>query len=221
MKRKTMLAGAAAIAIGGALGVATLNHAPAFAQPGAQPAGQPGAQPGMRGAGPTPEQRLARFQRMCTEGPARLAGMIAYAEVKLNLRAEQRPAWEQLTTAVRSAVQPLQRVCTETTALPEPTDLVGRMTMAERFMTAGAEAIRTVRPALVTFQATLSPEQQASLRELIARGGPGGHGRRGHHHMGMGMGGFGGPGMFGPPGGRPGPTPPAPGGNAPPPPARN
>ena len=55
----------------------------------------------------------------------------------------------------------------------------------------------------------LSPEQQASLRDLMGRG-------RGHWGHG---GGFGGPGHFGPPPGAPG-APPAPGGNAPPP-ARN
>ena len=189
MKRKTMIATAAVIALGGAIGVGALSYAPdAFAQAQA------------------PDARLAHFQRMCTDGPARLAGMIAYAEVKLNLRAEQRPAWEQLTTAVRNAAQPLQRVCTQTTALPEPGDMLGRLDMGERFMTAGLEAIRTVRPALAQFQATLSPEQQATLRDLMGRGrGHWGHGR-----------GFGGPGNFGPPPG----APPAPGGNAPPP-ARN
>jgi hypothetical protein len=197
MKRKTMIATAAALALGGAIGVGALSYAPdAFAQAQA------------------PNARLAHFQRMCSDGPARLAGMIAYAEVKLNLRAEQRPAWEQLTTAVRNAAQPLQRVCTQTTALPEPGDMLGRLDMGERFMTAGLEAIRTVRPALAQFQATLSPEQQATLRDLMRRG-------RGHWGHGRGFGGGpGGPGgHFGPPPGAPG-TPPAPGGNAPPP-ARN
>jgi len=196
MKRKTMIATAAAIALGGAIGVGALSYAPdAFAQAQAPAQG--------------PDARLARFQRMCSDGPARLAGMIAYAEVKLNLRAEQRPAWEQLTTAVRSAAQPLQRVCTQTTAMPEPGDMVGRLDMGERFMTAGLEAMRTVRPALVQFQATLSPEQQATLRDLIGRRG---RGHLGHHRMGGG-----GPGRGGPPAGAPQP---APGGNAPPP-ARN
>jgi hypothetical protein len=194
MKRKTMIATAAALAIGGAIGVGALTYAPdAFAQ--------------AQGT----DARLAHFQRMCSDGPARLAGMIAYAEVKLNLRAEQRPAWDQLTAAVRNAQQPLQRLCTQTTAMPEPGDMLGRLDMGERFMTAGLEAIRTVRPALAQFQATLSPEQKTTLTDLMGRGG---RGRWGHNRMG-----FGGPGHFGPPPGAPVP-PPAPGGNAPPP-ARN
>ena len=89
--------------------------------------------------------------------------------------------------------------------MPEPGDMVGRLDMGERFMTAGLEAIRIVRPALAQFQATLSPEQQTTLRELMRHG----RGRWGRGGMGMGMGG---PRGFGPP--------PAPGGNAPPP-ARN
>jgi hypothetical protein len=92
--------------------------------------------------------------------------------------------------------------------------------MGERFMTAGVEAIRIVRPALAQFQATLSPEQQATLRGLMDHG----RGRWGRGHMGFERGGFehGGFEHGGPPGSPPGlPAPPAaPGGNAPPP-ARN
>jgi hypothetical protein len=194
MKRNTMIAAAAVIAVGGAIGAAALTFAPdAFAQ------------------GQAPDARLAHFQRMCSMGPAHIAGMLAFAEVRLNIRAEQRPAWEQLTTAVHNAEQPLQRLCSQTTAMPEPGDMVGRLDMGERFMTAGVEAIRIVRPALAQFQATLSPEQQATLREFMNHGrGRWGHGRAGE-----------GPRMFGPPGGPAAPpAAPAPGGNAPPP-ARN
>lgn len=180
MKRKTLIATAAALAIGGAVGFGALTYGvDAFAQ---APAGG--------------DARLARFQRMCSDAPARLAAMLAYTETKLNLRAEQRPAWTQLADAVRAGAQPMQRLCANPPPAAEPGDVVARLDMGERFMTASLEAIRIVRPALAQFQATLSPEQRQVVAQMMNRMGPGGmRGHRGWHHGRGGPEGMGGPGM--------------------------
>ncbi|MBL8836272.1 MAG: Spy/CpxP family protein refolding chaperone [Alphaproteobacteria bacterium] len=193
MKRKTIIATAAALAIGGAVGLGALTYgADALAQ------------------GRGPGGRMAHFQRMCADGPARLAGMLAYTETKLNLRAEQRPAWNQLADAVRAGTAPMQRLCANPPAAPEPGDIVGRLDMGERFMTASLESIRIVRPALAQFQATLSPEQREVVAQMMSRMGPGGRGgMRGWHHGRGERGGPGGPGFGRGPGGPGAPEAPA------------
>lgn len=183
MKRKTIIATAAALAIGGAVGLGALTYGG-----------------GALAQGRGPGDRMAHFQRMCNDAPARMAGMLAYTETKLNLRAEQRPAWEQLATAVRAGAVPMQRLCANPPATPEPGDALARLDMGERFMTASLEAIRIVRPALAQFQATLSPEQRQVVAQMMSRMGPGGRGgMRGWHH------GHGGPGDMRGPGGMRGP----------------
>ncbi|WP_448203566.1 Spy/CpxP family protein refolding chaperone [Azospirillum sp. sgz302134] len=174
MKRALMTT--AALALG--LGLA----APVFAQQ--QPG--PGAGPGPNG-GPDGGRM---FSRMCEDQDAHLAGMLAFAEKKLKITDQQRPAWTRFADSARSAEKPMQDLCAKYKDQPAPTTLPQRMERMEAMMSARLSQLQQVRPALNDLYAQLSPDQQKTADSLLNRGGRG-FGPHGGHHgpMGGGMGG--------------------------------
>lgn len=120
--------------------------------------------------------------RMCERGPAMLSGWLAYAESRLKLNDEQRPAWTAFTTDLRGAADNLVKVCPELSQA-HTGDVTAELARHERLLTAALDAIKVARPALDKLNAALTPEQRTQLAQLL----PGGHGGpRGRFGMGPG-----------------------------------
>jgi hypothetical protein len=118
----------------------------------------------------TPPDRGAmreRFMtRMCDDIDARANARLAYLETRLGITSQQRDAWNAFATASRGATAPIKQAC----AAPRPTgavDLPQRMEIMERFMAARLEALRAVRPAVVTLQGALTDEQRTRLNDMF------------------------------------------------------
>jgi hypothetical protein len=151
MTRRTAFAAATALA------VATLTLA---ATAGAQPSGSggPGWGPGMM-MGPGMMDR-GMMNRMC--GPS-AAG---FAEWRINRIEEiikptdaQKAKFEEFKTASNKAAEIMRAACPTSMPLTMP----GRMEAMEKRTEAMLQSIKTVRPALDAFYATLSDEQKAQL----------------------------------------------------------
>ena len=126
----------------------------------AQPYG-PGTMmgPGMMGRG--------AFGRMCGPAAAGFAEwQIDRLEQVIKPTEAQRPKFDELKTASSKAADVMRNAC--------PTDfpktVVGRMEVMEKHADARLQAIKTVRPAMEAFYATLSDEQKARLDSNAGRG---------------------------------------------------
>src|SRR6266851_10241120 len=149
--------------------VAVLSISPlAFAQtaPSVAPAqAQPQAEP----------QASDWHQRGCTERYARLAGRLAYLEVRLELTADQHPLWNKWREAVVSGADQQRAFCRQSPFRPGAhTTIVERQAHFGRITAARAQSIQTAQPALEALYQALSPEQREVLDRPI-----GGHR---HHH---------------------------------------
>ncbi|WP_207477768.1 Spy/CpxP family protein refolding chaperone [Arenibaculum pallidiluteum] len=168
MKTKSLI-GAAVV-----LGALTVS-APLMAQSGGP--GGPGRGPG----GP-----MFGAARMCENREARTAGMLAYAEKRLNITESQRGAWDTFRQAAEASGAPVAQACSELAAAQPPRTLPERMARMERFHEATLQQMKTLRPAVETLYAQLTPEQRQTADQLMSRGGWRG---RGHGHGGFGPGG--------------------------------
>ncbi len=142
----------------------------------AQPATPPAAGPEMR-----PERPAFSPRNMCSEQVARRIGNRAYMKARLDLKPEQMASWTAFEKAADEAsAKQKVRCSTLPVELKGPVSLTDRMGMQEEAMKARLEAIQTVKPALTTLYAALTPEQKA----IVDRGGErrmGGH-AHGHGH---------------------------------------
>ena len=128
----------------------------------AQPYGpRPGMMmgPGMIGGG--------AFGRMCSPAGAGFAEWrIDRLEQVIKPTEAQRPKFDELKTASSKAADLMRNGC--------PTDFpktaVGRMEVMEKRADAMLQAIKTVRPAMEAFYATLSDEQKTRLDSNTGRG---------------------------------------------------
>lgn len=119
--------------------------------------------------------------RMCDRGPAMLSGWLAYTQARLNLTAEQKPAWSAFETDVRSAADTLIKLCPELNQPPIARgDIAGQLARHERMLGAGLDAVKIARPAVEKLNAALTPEQRTRFAELV----PGPGGPRGRFGMG-------------------------------------
>jgi hypothetical protein len=116
--------------------------------------------PGMMGRGD--------WDRAC--GPA-VAGLgqwrIAQLEQELKLTDMQRTKLDDLKSASIKAAEAMRSAC----SVDRPTTMIGRMDVMEKRMEAMLQAIRTIRPPLEAFYASLDDEQKARID------GNRGHGR--------------------------------------------
>ena len=145
----------------------------------AQPAPPPGA-----GLGMQPERPAFSPRNMCNEQIARRIGNRAYLKAKLDLKSEQMANWNAFEKAADEASAKQKTRCSTLPAeLKGPVSLTDRMGMQEEAMKARLEAIQSIKPALTTLYASLTPEQKAVLDRGSERRM--GHGRHGHgprHH---------------------------------------
>lgn len=115
--------------------------------------------------------------RMCGEDrEARLAGLIAYAEKKLEITAAQRGAWTAFAQAMGEARKPMDQMCAEMTG-EAPKEIDAALARRERAMTAALDSLRAIRPAIAKLSEALTPAQREKLNTLI----PGGGGHRWGH----------------------------------------
>jgi hypothetical protein len=144
-------------------------------------------QPPKSDQGPQPDRRQAMMQRACTEMPARLAGRLGYAEVKIGITEQQKSAWQTFTQEAKAALQPMQQLCTERAAAPRPAtppDAAAQLAQREKGLTAMLDTTKGMRLAVEKLTPSLNDEQKKQLAEIVARIGHGSRERRMHgQHM--------------------------------------
>lgn len=172
LNRKTLMAAAVA-------GIAMVGSAVAVAQ-------QTAPTPPAPHAHPAPDRDAMRRQmhtRICTEAPARLAGRIAYAEVKLGITDAQKGAWQTFSTEARAAAQPMLKLC-DTPPANTRGDASADLAQRERFLTASLETTKAMRAAVDKLSPVLTADQKTKLADVVRMGGGrGGMHRHGGHRM--------------------------------------
>jgi hypothetical protein len=107
-------------------------------------------------------------QERCTERLAWRAAMRAYAEVKLNLTAEQRPLWDKVQNAAQAEEQKELQLCAGLKPGAEPT-LLDRMDRMQQFLSVRLDALQSAKPAVQTLYQALTPEQRTILDHPFRR----------------------------------------------------
>jgi protein CpxP len=196
--RKSLVTLSLALMLGTA-GAATFAHAQSsaaekplrLAQTQAPPPGRPGSQGRLR-APPAPEQLAERRAEMCGGMHARAAGRLAELEVRLELTANQRAAFNKWRDTRIAAAKRRADACAAApapqgrggrgpanaqTAQATPRSPVERMARQEQLLRQRLTDLQAERPALEALYNSLSPEQR---QKFAAVGGPrGGMGRGG------------------------------------------
>ena len=197
------------------------------AQAGGPQAGRPGPGNRLDRQPPGPEQRAERRADMCTGLNARAAGRLAELEVRLELTANQRAAFNKWRDTRLASAKRRAEICASMpapqgrggrdaqNAQAAPPSPVERMTRQEQRLRQRLSDIQAERPALEALYNSLSPEQRQKFaavggpRNGMGRGGPRarigmmmrdrmGGGPRGPMGGMRGPGGPGGPGPMGP-----------------------
>ena len=165
------------------------NEAPQIAQatpPVAPPPATGGSAPagGLAPAG-GPERMVREFspKAFCEERIARRIGNRAYLKAKLDLKADQVPAWDAFQKAADEASAKEKAKCASLpTEVKMPPSLPDRLTRQEEMMKSRLESIQAVKPTLMALYDKLSPEQKEAFdRPMMGphHGGPGRHRRHG------------------------------------------
>ncbi len=124
--------------------------------------------------------------RMCQSSESMVPRMTERLERSVTLTDAQKPDFEALKAAMAKAEATIKAAC-PTEAERNDRTPTGRLALAEKRMSAGLEAIRTVRPAFDTFYGKLDDKQRDQIRwaqrgGMMGQGGDrGGRGDR-HHH---------------------------------------
>lgn len=123
--------------------------------------------------------------RLCQSNESMVPRMTERLERSVTLTDAQKPDFEALKAAMAKAEATLKAACPTDAERTDRTP-TGRLAVAEKRMTAGLEAIRTVRPAFDTFYAKLDDRQRDQLRWAghggMIGGDRGGRGGDRHHH---------------------------------------
>ncbi len=128
-------------------------------------------------AGPERHARPAfNPKAFCIDQVARRAGNRTAVKIRLELKPDQMTAWDAFAKAADDADAKDVARCN---ALPAETkdrpNYVDRLTREEDVMKARIERIDAVKPTLLAFYNTLSPEQKAVLDRPRPMGGPMAH----------------------------------------------
>ena len=137
-----------------ALTMAMLLYGAARADAPAAPDNEmPGPPPGF---GPFPPPG------MCESSDAAAAGMLAFAEVRLKITADEEPAWGRFKQAVQASLAPIRQACAVVPkARPaQPPKLPEQLAMVERMMAAHLDQLRQLRAAIADLYPTLTADQQ-------------------------------------------------------------
>ena len=159
------------------------NEAPQIAQ-AAPPVAPPPATGGGTAPAGGPERMMREFspKAFCEDRIARRIGNRAYLKARLDLTADQVPAWEAFQKAADEASTKEKAKCASLPAeMKTPPSFPDRLGRQEEMMKSRLESIQAVKPTLMALYDKLSPEQKAAFdRPMMGphHGGPGRH-RRG------------------------------------------
>jgi hypothetical protein len=107
------------------------------------------------------------FRRVCDAGGAGFAGWRTdKVEQTLNLTDAQRAKFDEFKAATEKAIETARAECLSET----PSTTIGYMQAMEKRLDAISGAVKTIRPSLEAFYATLSDEQKAALDTSSGRG---------------------------------------------------
>jgi hypothetical protein len=110
--------------------------------------------------------RYGRIDLMCSPAAAGFVGWrIDRLEQSLKTTEAQREKFNELKVASNKAAEAMRVACPTTTSATAP----GRMGAMEKRLDAMLQAVKTIRPPLEAFYATLSDEQKARLDGLPGR----------------------------------------------------
>jgi hypothetical protein len=138
----------------------------------------PAAPPPAAGGQERRDRAAVNPKTFCLDQIARRAGNRTYLKIRLDLKPEQLTAWNAFAKASDDAdVKDTARCNALPTEMKERPNYVDRLTMEETVMKARVERIEAVKPSLLAFYNTLSPEQKVVLDR--PRGMPGREGHRG------------------------------------------
>jgi hypothetical protein len=146
----------------------------------------PAASPPAAGGGPAtsgPARPAFSPKAFCEERIARRIGGRAYLKAKLDLKADQMPAWDAFQKAADAqSAKDKARCAALPTEMKEPPTFADRMSRREERMKSRLESLQAVKPTLLALYDKLTPEQKAVFdRPTMGRHhhGPGRHRHRG------------------------------------------
>jgi len=160
------------------------NEAPQIAQ-AAPPVAPPPATGGGTSPGGGPERLMREFspKAFCEDRIARRIGNRAYLKARLDLKADQVPAWDAFQKAADEASAKEKAKCASLPAeMKTPPSFPDRLGRQEEMMKSRLDSIQAVKPTLMALYDKLSPEQKAAFdRPMMGphHGGPGRHRRHG------------------------------------------
>jgi len=160
------------------------NEAPQIAQ-AAPPVAPPPATGGGTAPAGGPERMMREFspKAFCEDRIARRIGNRAYLKARLDLKADQVPAWDAFQKAADEASAKEKAKCASLPAdMKTPPSFPDRLSRQEEMMKSRLESIQAVKPTLMALYDNLSPEQKAAFdRPMMGphHGGPGRHRRHG------------------------------------------
>ena len=128
--------------------------------------------------------------RFCGKDSAEMADhMLVRLEHKIKPTEAQKPAFEDLKTAVKTAADKVQQACPAGAAQTAPGEQpataqspIERLAAAETMTAATLDAIKTVRPAAEKLYASLDDGQKKALSERWGKGRQGGGWRKHRDH---------------------------------------
>ena len=155
------------------------NEAPQIAQ-AAPPVAPPPATGGGTAPAGGPERMMREFspKAFCEDRIARRIGNRAYLKARLDLKADQVPAWDAFQKAADEASAKEKAKCASLPAeMKTPPSFPDRLGRQEEMMKSRLESIQAVKPTLMALYDKLSPEQKATFDQPMMGSHPGGPGR--------------------------------------------
>jgi hypothetical protein len=135
-------------------------------------------QPTSPGAGPDRRADRPAFnpKAFCLDQVARRASNRAYIKVRMDLKPDQLTAWNAFAKSADDAdAKDVARCNALPTEMKERPNYVDRLGVEEEVMKARIERIEAVKPTLLAFYNTLSPEQKVVLDQPRPMAGMMGH----------------------------------------------
>lgn len=128
-----------------------------------------------QGDPPPPPPPAYMMQRVCADQEALFAARMAFLEIKIAVRPEQRGEWEAFVAAMRAAEQPMRDLCASPPLPPKSDDPVALLEARDRMVTAHAAVLQATHTAAARLKERLAADQQRRLAEALLSplGGPG------------------------------------------------
>jgi len=116
--------------------------------------------------------RHGGMRMMCSDRRTEtLDDIIGFTETFFSFNAEQKVAWDGLTTALREGSGTIGKQCAVLKEDGKPITATDKFTRMETMLTAGLQIVQKVRSAFDKLYMTLDKEQQAAIDKLIRRRG--------------------------------------------------